>query len=221
MNLQMLMASGNWSESLRRADEHLAEIVAGAPSYAEAGVRRHRAKARLARGDVSGALDELARMLEVARQARDPQVLIPALATAARIYTELGRAEEARPLAKELLRELKGKSEWRVVDITWVAERLGCSAELRSYLEQLPTPRWRRACLAILDRDFEAAADAFQEIGALEFEAEAQLRAAKKLVAEGRRAEADDQLQRSLAFWRSVGATRCIREGEALLAESA
>ena len=56
------------------------------------------------------------------------------------------------------------------------------------------------------------------EIGDAELEALARLRAAEQLIAEGRRAEADEQLQRSLAFWRSVGATRYIREGEALLA---
>ena len=40
-------------------------------------------------------------------------------------------------------------------------------------------------------------------------------------VADGRRAEADVQLQKALAFYRSVGATRYIREGEALLAATA
>jgi hypothetical protein len=40
-------------------------------------------------------------------------------------------------------------------------------------------------------------------------------------VREGRRAEADAELKRSLAFWRSVGATAYVREGEALLAASA
>ena len=49
----------------------------------------------------------------------------------------------------------------------------------------------------------------------------ARLRAARELVAHGRRAEADAQLQRALAFWREVGATRYVREGEALLAASA
>jgi hypothetical protein len=44
------------------------------------------------------------------------------------------------------------------------------------------------------------------------------LRAAEALVREGRRSEADDELKRSLAFWRSVGATAYVREGEALLA---
>jgi hypothetical protein len=47
------------------------------------------------------------------------------------------------------------------------------------------------------------------------------LRAAEQLVDEGRRAEADEQLGRALAFYRSVCATRYVREGEALLAASA
>ncbi len=41
------------------------------------------------------------------------------------------------------------------------------------------------------------------EIGDAELESLARLRAAEQLIAEGRRAEADEQLQRSLAFWRS------------------
>jgi hypothetical protein len=40
-------------------------------------------------------------------------------------------------------------------------------------------------------------------------------------MAQGRRAEADEQLQQALAFYRSVGATRYVRECEALLPASA
>jgi len=58
-------------------------------------------------------------------------------------------------------------------------------------------------------------------MGAARSEALARLRAAERLVRDGRRAEADEQLQRALAFYRSVGATRYVREGEALLAASA
>ena len=42
--------------------------------------------------------------------------------------------------------------------------------------------------------------------------------AAEWLLEQGRRAEADAELERSLAFWRSVGATRYLRQGDALLA---
>jgi hypothetical protein len=55
-------------------------------------------------------------------------------------------------------------------------------------------------------------------MGSLPDEALARLRAADKLVADGRRAEADEQLGRALAFFRSVGATVYVREAEALLA---
>ena len=77
------------------------------------------------------------------------------------------------------------------------------------------------AARAVLRGDFDEAADLFYEIGQLDDEADARLRAAEKLVQEGRRPEADAQLKKALAFYRSVGATRCVREAESLLAASA
>ena len=47
------------------------------------------------------------------------------------------------------------------------------------------------------------------------------LQAATRLAGEGPRAEADTQLNEALGFYRSVGASRYVREGEALLAASA
>jgi predicted negative regulator of RcsB-dependent stress response len=61
----------------------------------------------------------------------------------------------------------------------------------------------------------------YAEMGTRANEAFTRLRAAAQLVDAGRRAQADEQLQRALAFYRSVGATRYIREGEALLAATA
>jgi hypothetical protein len=48
--------------------------------------------------------------------------------------------------------------------------------------------------------------------------AEPRREAARALVEEGRRAEADVQLQRGLAFFRAVGATQVVLQAEALLA---
>ncbi len=45
--------------------------------------------------------------------------------------------------------------------------------------------------------------------------------AGQEYAAEGRRAEAEAELAAALAFYRSVGATRYVRRGEALLAQSA
>ncbi|CAN5168254.1 hypothetical protein BH09ACT13_BH09ACT13_07180 [soil metagenome] len=214
-----LLTSGAWEDGLRQADAFIADRGTGVSDYAELQVRRNRARARFARGDVDGALDDVAKALEAARTAKDPQVLIPTLGIAARVYAELGRDDEARLLAAELLGQSKQAADWRLFDVVWVAERLGCSGELRQLIEQAPAQtRWSSVFLAVLAREYETAADLFLEIGALNFEADARLRAAEKLVAEGRRLEADEQLEKALAFYRSVGATRYISEGEALLA---
>jgi hypothetical protein len=64
------------------------------------------------------------------------------------------------------------------------------------------------------------AADAWARV-APHGEAVARLHAARVLVANGRRAEADVQLQRGLAFFRAVGATKVVRDAESLSAAAA
>jgi hypothetical protein len=73
---------------------------------------------------------------------------------------------------------------------------------------------------ASLDGDLVEGAETLGEIGQVVLESVARLRAGAALAARERRAEAGEQLERSLAFWRSVGATRYIREAEALLDEA-
>jgi tetratricopeptide (TPR) repeat protein len=219
ISIAQLLTSGAWEEGLRQADEYIADRETGVSDYAELQVRRNRARARFARGDVDGALDDVGKTLEAARLAKDPQVLTPTLGIAARVYAELGRDEEARLLAAELLGQFRRSADWRIFDFVWVADRLGCSGELSRLIEQdLAQTRWTSVFLAVLAREYESAADLFVEMGAPGFEADARLRAAEKLVAEGRRPEANEQLEKALAFYRSVGATRYISEGEALLA---
>ena len=77
------------------------------------------------------------------------------------------------------------------------------------------------AAYAYASGDFAHGADTCATIGSPNDEALARLRTAQALIEEGRRAEADGQLQRALTYYRAVGATRYIREGEALLAASA
>ncbi len=77
---------------------------------------------------------------------------------------------------------------------------------------------WAEAASSYFAGDFARAADRYEEIGSLSDEAEARLRAAKSLMASGNGAEGEIQLERALGFYRPVGATRFIREGEALLA---
>jgi hypothetical protein len=103
-----------------------------------------------------------------------------------------------------------------------VAVTLGRSSELVEVIEREPYKSpWLHAALAVGSGDFLGAADIIGGMGIVTHEAFFRLRAAEQLVDVGRRAEADEQLRRALAFYRSVGATRYVREGEALLAASA
>jgi hypothetical protein len=104
----------------------------------------------------------------------------------------------------------------------FAASRLGIAGDFRERVRPFGRgTRWDRAAEAVLDGRWVDAADAYDEIGTQPFAALAALRATQTFVEEGRRAEADEQLHRALAFYRSVGATRYIREGESLLAASA
>ena len=153
----------------------------------------------------------------LARRAGDPQARVPWLAGCARVLVHAGKVEEARPLARQVL-QAPSRLPWGIGDLALVADELGCAEELAEQLERGPQTIWTDAARALLRQDFTRAADILDEIGDAELAALARLRAAEQLVAEGRRAEADEQLQRSLAFWRSVQATRYIRQAEALLA---
>jgi tetratricopeptide (TPR) repeat protein len=219
--------AGAWDEAMEYADAFLAECEAGSPSRVEFEPRISRARVRLARGASDElVLADLARAIEVARAVKDPQAMLLTLSNAALLNSELGFVDEARRFADEFVDLLTtGSFEpgqlWEVIEIAWVADELGCVRALREALATAnPDDPWRHAAVAVLDRDFELAAEIFEQMGYTD-EAYARLKAAQKLLAEGRRTEADGQLEKALAFFRSVGATRYIREGEALLAASA
>jgi class 3 adenylate cyclase/tetratricopeptide (TPR) repeat protein len=220
VRIQLYFDRGEWSEGLRLADDFIAACDAGESHYLEHAIRGDRAKARLARGDVDGALDDMRKAVEQARRAGDPQALEPTLARAVRVYAEIGLIDEARQLADELV--AAHPVVYTFSDVAWVAHALDRVDEVREAVGRArPKTRWTDVARALVEDDFEEAADVYYEIGHFAGEADARLRAAEKLVREGRRAEADVQLQKALAFYRSVGATRYIREAESLLAASA
>jgi class 3 adenylate cyclase/tetratricopeptide (TPR) repeat protein len=218
-----LYYQGRWDEMVEQLDAYISE-AAEAGFWIEPPLRALRGQIRLARGDLRGAQEDADRALERAEAAKDPQVVWPSLAFVARAVaaTDRGRAER---LASELLSEweshdlgIGGDSGW-LPDLAVALVALGGTWELPALVERsrVKTP-WRRAAAAYVSGAFGIAADTYSAMGALPEEAQARLRAAEALVREGRRAEADEELKRSLAFWRSVGATAYVREGEALLA---
>jgi hypothetical protein len=84
---------------------------------------------------------------------------------------------------------------------------VGLEAELLSALDAHPETLWSNVVRAEIAGDFAAAAELLQRAGTKADEAEARLHAGT-----------GDQLEQALEFYRSVGATRFIGEGEALLA---
>jgi tetratricopeptide (TPR) repeat protein len=216
---------GRWEDVLRYVDEIFTEV--GPVHALSRWAHEARGRVRLARDDEAGAIDDAMKSLELAREAKDPQTLHPALAFAAFAFASVDRDRDAEPLVDELLaldvaglRQVPAASP--VFDLVWVVSALGRSAELLHGLEHtnVPSP-WTEAAAEIARGEYDRAADIYSEMGMVPNEAYTRLRAAEHLVREGRRAEADEQLTRALAFYRSVRATRYIREGEALLAASA
>lgn len=219
-----LYVRGHWDEALALADGLIADFEQK-PGFMEGVCRSVRGCMRLAVGDLEGAQADARRAIELARRGKDPQIVQPALAFGARVYslTEPGRANG---LVDELLAEGRSTesgfpAEWlpnvaaALVTLDRTDEGLAAAAQV-----SVRTP-WLEAAIAFCTGDFQRSAEIYAEIGDKPEEAYARVRLAEALVAEERRAEADAELERALAFWRSVGATAYIREGEALLAASA
>jgi hypothetical protein len=214
---------GEWQEALGTADAFVAECEAGSPHYLESTVRCDRALMRLARGDFVGAAEDALRAEELAGERKDPQQVLPALGVRLRLESELGRLQNAAALATELLKQPAAHTSLPpALELAWTAERLQIADAVREWLGAIVYgSAWSDAALAIVNGELERAAELFVEIGSLPDEARARLRAAERLVTDGRRADADIQLDKALAFYRSVGATGYIREGETLLVVSA
>jgi tetratricopeptide (TPR) repeat protein len=220
-----LYYEGEWDECLRILDE-LIEEFGGHPFWMETPCRQLRGHMRLARGDEAGAREDCERALELAREGKDPQVVWPSLSFAALLAVR-SDPERAGVLMTELLSEWEAQGHVRSSELSWtpdVAIVLASLGRAEEYLaaasETADRSLWRQAAIAFLSGDPAAAAEIYAGMGAGPDEAYARLRAAELLLREGRRAEADVELEKAMAFWRKAGATVYLREGEALLAEA-
>jgi thioredoxin-like negative regulator of GroEL len=136
------------------------------------------------------------------------------------MHAHEGRIDDAARHVDELIALTAGRfdpgDDWP--DIVEALLALGRRDALDTLLQSFHETSWTAAARLHAAGDPAGAADVYERIGARPDEAYARLSAAKELVAAGRRADADEQLARALGFFRSVGAIRYVREGEALLA---
>ena len=210
-----LYYEGKWDEAVRLVDELEVEIDQGYVTFMESANRTTRARIRAARGDVDGALRDSRRSLEQSRVAKNPQVLHAALAATAALQIELGHHDQAADMVDELLADWRMhpglSSAFWLLDLAYALVPLGRGSELDEILAtvRLPTA-WADAARAYASGDAVAAAEVLEGIGALPEVAYVRLRSG-----------VESEVRRALGFFRSVGATRYLNEGEALLAATA
>jgi tetratricopeptide (TPR) repeat protein len=213
-------SDGDWERCLAIADDFLADRSS---DYTSAGVLDLRGLIRLARGDADGALADAERGVELARTARDPQALYAPLLDASYIAVSAARRDRAAELLEEALAFAEGPvfvgvSAESLLRAGWTATLLDASDAFLAAVAGESDSAWIRGARAVAEGDLSLAADLCRELRCGPDEAYARLRLAVRLAAEGRRAEADIELHAALAFFHKAGATRYIREGEALLA---
>jgi tetratricopeptide (TPR) repeat protein len=207
---------GDWDEALREATDFIDECEHGLPHRLEPGLHMLRARIYYARDDLGGAWAECEKALSLVRSRHDPEHLVGTLCAVMELYAHAGRADEARALAKELMTNPASLAD-EVVSLAWVADWIGLDrAQVKQLGDRVPAHRyfWRPLGELTLSGDFAKVADIFGTAGLKDLEAGVRLRAAKALVGQQKPEAAAAQLEQALAFFRSVAASRYIREAE-------
>jgi class 3 adenylate cyclase/tetratricopeptide (TPR) repeat protein len=208
---------GAWDDAMKRADAFLAEVEAGSPHYLAGATYFYRAAIRFARGDEERGVADAEQALAITERIEDPQALYPAVAYVAHIARELGDPREVPSVEKFVDAVKAGQGlGFGLADVhvlAWSLAPLGRGPELAEALEQFGQNPWALAGKAFARGDAVGAADILGDIGAVASEAFCRLAAAR---------DGDlTQLGPALAFYRSVGATRYVRECELRLRASA
>jgi class 3 adenylate cyclase/tetratricopeptide (TPR) repeat protein len=215
------MFLGRWDDAVREADLFIAECESS-PHNMEVAAREVRGAIRVARGDFDGALADLDRGVALSRELKDPTRILPSLLHYIRALVLAGRADEARPLmgeAMELARATPSIAQSLGIIVT-EAPRLGLVEDVVQIIELAPDGPWKEAALAEARGDGVRAAGLYHDMGALAVEADVRFGAAEALLEDGRVEEGLAELEKALAFYRTVRATFFLERGAALLAEA-
>jgi class 3 adenylate cyclase/tetratricopeptide (TPR) repeat protein len=212
---------GRWDDALPALNEFIAACEAGAPHANEPDMRTLRGSIRRARGESSGARTDHLRAVELAR-AGDRGHLMASLFGCAAMHAESGELREARALLAEAVSIVRETGKVRaLMQIAGFLEQLGFRDALLEAI-QMNTPRratfWQGVELLVLEGDLVGAADVLAETGAIALEATLRRHAGERLVELGRPAEGTVELERALAFYRSVDASAYVARIEATLA---
>jgi tetratricopeptide (TPR) repeat protein len=212
--------SGEWDDALPEVARYLRDAQSGIGGGVMSLVLTVRAAILGARGELAAALGDCDQLAALADSTGDPDDRAWALAAVSYAQLAAGNRAEARSAAEAFFETIRGIPNAPVAFYAAALYEVGFGSDLVAALESRRSAydqTARRLCTG----DFEAAADDFAKIGATRMEAEARLLAARDLVGKGRRAEADAQLERALAFFRSVRAAPYVEAAESLVAATA
>jgi class 3 adenylate cyclase len=214
---------GDWDQALTRAAAYLEAVEALGGHYGERGIVLQRGWILAARGDATSAERDLERGLEGAEMLIDRQASVPTYLLGAAVSRLLGdesRAVEHLDHASALVRAGHHRAPGISAELVVMIVHLGRADEwLEMFADAVDTQRMAAVRLTLSGRMIEAA-DEWARFSGPTDEAVVRLLAARQLAEAGRRAEADVQLHRALAFYRAVGATRIVAEAESLLAQA-
>jgi class 3 adenylate cyclase/tetratricopeptide (TPR) repeat protein len=207
-----LYYAGEWDEAVRLVEQLLAEVEQGLPTFMEGANRATRARILLARGDVGGALADSARSADLARIAKNPQLLHAALGGNAALRAEAGDLVGVREAVDELLADWREHpfvvSAFWLLDLAYALVLLEETSRLDDVLSLVRMESaWSRAARSYVAGDHTRAADVLERSGALPEAAYVRLKSG-----------VESEIRRALEFYGSVGASRYLAEGEELLA---
>jgi hypothetical protein len=213
---------GRWDEALGKADEFVAECSTS-PHYQEGLVRDARSFIRLGRGDLVGADEDRNVVVEQARRIKDPQRIVSALADVTLGLVLAGRECEARALARETLASVRENVAMAGAanELLIPGDVLGVRDEFAELVPLAPEGPWKEVLLAGSAGDMTRVADLYASFGVPTHEAFTRMFFGEDLIASGQRADGAAEIERALAFYRSVGASFFIERSERLLAREA
>ena len=216
-----LLAKGAWDEALEGARAFLVETAAVGGHALDTSMQMFCALILAYRGDGAGALEFVEPALERVDFA-NAQAAIPLLLHSAEVLIELGDVARAKELVTVALGAIE-RAGRRTVGATAANAatvfRAGLSERWLDLFETrfVPTGRAWAARLIQVGRADDAA-ELYGHGGSAYEEASARLLAFEQLLAEGRRADADVQLEQALVFYRRAGATSIVARGSRHLA---
>ena len=138
------------------------------------------------------------------------------------MHVEQDELDEARALVAEALPIMQKTNQMGpLLQLVGLVERLGVRDSLLEVVRASQLRRavfWRNAAVVALEGELIAAADFVSQTGAVTIESQLRFRGGLQLMAAGRHGEGELELERALAFYRSVDASAYVAQIEAALA---